>query len=536
MKKKTDKEKPLIKCAIYTRVSTTEGLEQEFTSLDNQRESAESYIQSQKSEGWILLPERYDDGGFTGANTDRPALQKLIEDIKAHKIDCVIVYKVDRLSRSLLDFSQLLEFFDQNNVTFVSVTQAFNTNTSMGRLTLNILLSFAQFEREIISERTRDKIGSAKRKGKWVGGCVPLGYDLNKETHKLIVNPEEAKIVKELFGLYLKEHSLLEVAKIANAKGYMTKIRKLAEDKQRGGVKFSSTGIEKILKNAYYAGKVRYQNALYPGEQERILDDETFMKVQDALHTNPAKFGTRKPIGKTLGLLSRLLRCKACNSSMYLVHSVKHGVLRYCHYVCSNAQKRGYQECPTRLVNAGLMESRVMEYLRKLTDDQRLAPDAWESSTLAQKRLALKDIVKEIRYDGGTAILEIVLNSTQRSHAFKVTKTELKYHAVTPKDRLIQSEPQLRQNLLLARQIQELIDKNKAKDIKEVSGWLNLSQQRMNQIMSFLFLSPRIQEAIVLQNDPCLFEIPEYKLRTITNELDWDKQYAMWQKLTQKTS
>lgn len=164
MQKKQDKEKPQIKCAIYTRVSTLEGLEQEFTSLDNQRESAESYIQSQKSEGWVALPEHYNDAGFTGANTDRPALKKLIEDIKTHKLNCIVVYKVDRLSRSLLDFSQLLEFFDQNNVTFVSVTQHFNTNTSMGRLTLNILLSFAQFEREIISERTRDKIGSAKEK------------------------------------------------------------------------------------------------------------------------------------------------------------------------------------------------------------------------------------------------------------------------------------------------------------------------------------------------------------------------------------
>jgi site-specific DNA recombinase len=535
MDKKTDKEKPVIKCAIYTRVSTTEGLEQEFTSLDNQRESGESYIQSQKSEGWIILPERYDDGGFTGANTDRPALQKLIDDIKAHRINCVVVYKVDRLSRSLLDFSQLLEFFDQNSVTFVSVTQHFNTQNSMGRLTLNILLSFAQFEREIISERTRDKMGAARKKGKYIGGCVPLGYDLDKENHKLLINQEEAKIVRELFDIYLKERSLLEVAKIANSKGYRTKVRKLAEGKQRGYVKFSSTGIEKILKNAYYAGKVRYQDVLYPGEHERILDDEIFMKVQDALHTNPLKFGSRKPVGKNIGLLSRLLRCRACNSSMYLVHNVKYGKLRYFHYVCLNAQKRGYQECPTRLVNAGLIEAKVMECLKKLTDDQRLKPESWEAYTLDQKRTALKDIVKEIKYDGGTAILEIILNSTQKSHKFNVNKAELKYHAITPKDRLIQSEPQLRQNLLLAHQIQELIDKNKTKDLKEVSGWLNLSQQRINQIMSFLFLSPRIQETIVLQNDPCLFEIPEYKLRTITDELDWNKQYAMWQKLTQKT-
>ena len=406
----------------------------------------------------------------------------------------------------------------------------------MGRLTLNILLSFAQFEREIISERTRDKIGSAKRKGKWVGGCVPLGYNLNKETHKLIVNAKEAEIVREIFGLYLKERSLLGVTKIANAKGYRTKTRKLADDKQGGGVKFSITSMERILNNAYYTGKVRYQNTLYPGEQEPIIDDATFMKVQDALHTNPAKPKTRAPIGKSIGLLSRLLRCKACNSSMYLTHSVKHGNIRYTHYVCLNAQKRGYHECPTRLVNAGLMESKVLDCLKKLTDDQRLKPDVWDAYTLDQRRTILKSLIEEVNYNCETGILEIALNSTQKSHKFNVSKTDLKYHAITPKDRLIQAEPQLRQNLLLACQIQALIGKSKAKDIKEVSGWLNLSQQRINQVMSLLFLSPRIQEEMILQNDPCLFEIPEYKLRIITDELDWDKQYATWQKLAQKTA
>src|SRR3989338_8358273 len=177
---KTDaEEKKIIRCAIYTRKSTSEGLDQDFTTLDNQRESAESYIQSQKSQGWTAISEQYNDGGFTGANIDRPALQKLMDDIKTQKVDCVVVYKVDRLSRSLIDFVKLLQFFEENKVTFVSVTQHFNTQTSMGRLTLNILLSFAQFEREIISERTKDKMGAARRKGRFVGGRPALGYDLD---------------------------------------------------------------------------------------------------------------------------------------------------------------------------------------------------------------------------------------------------------------------------------------------------------------------------------------------------------------------
>ena len=202
MKNEPEKKQHLV-CAIYTRKSTSEGLDQEFSSLDNQRESAENYIKSQQHEGWSVSPTLYDDGGFTGANIERPALQNLLNDIKAGKINCVVVYKVDRLSRSLLDFTQLLEFFDKNNVFFVSVTQSFNTNTSMGRLTLNILLSFAQFEREIISERTKDKMGAARRRGQWLGGRTPFGYRKDEETKKLIIDPEEAATVRKIFDLFL---------------------------------------------------------------------------------------------------------------------------------------------------------------------------------------------------------------------------------------------------------------------------------------------------------------------------------------------
>lgn len=238
---KTD-EKPQeeIRCAIYTRKSTSEGLSEDFTSLDAQRESGESYIQSQKSQGWIAMPDQYNDGGFTGANMDRPAMQQLLEDIKQGKVNCVVVYKVDRLSRSLLDFVKLLQFFEDHKVAFVSVTQHFNTNTSMGRLTLNILLSFAQFEREIISERTRDKIGAAKKKGKWVGGRPALGYDLDKGNHRIVVNPKEAELIRLTFDLYIREKSLLTVAQILNERGFRTKAH-LRKGKPSGAVKFKNT-------------------------------------------------------------------------------------------------------------------------------------------------------------------------------------------------------------------------------------------------------------------------------------------------------
>jgi site-specific DNA recombinase len=212
MKKNNPEAKPgtpRLRCAIYTRKSTEEGLDQDFSSLDAQREASEAFIHSQKREGWIALPDRYDDGGFTGANTDRPALKRLLAAVEVGKLDCVVVYKVDRLSRSLLDFTRMLSIFEKHNVSFVAVTQQFNTSTSLGRLTLNILLSFAQFERELIGERTRDKMSAARKKGKWVGGCPVLGYDLDPSGGRLRVNEEEAERVRAIFDLFEKRGSIV---------------------------------------------------------------------------------------------------------------------------------------------------------------------------------------------------------------------------------------------------------------------------------------------------------------------------------------
>lgn len=209
----------VIRCAIYTRKSTEEGLDQDFNSLDAQRESAEAFIASQKNEGWVCLPERYDDGGFTGGNLDRPAMKRLLTDVVAGKIDCIVVYKVDRLSRSLLDFARIMETLDKHGISFVSVTQQFNTTHSMGRLTMNILLSFAQFEREIISERTRDKMTAARKKGKWIGGIPVLGYGIDPKARRLVVNEEEAFKVRAIFDLYLEHQSLLSTARVLNSRG-----------------------------------------------------------------------------------------------------------------------------------------------------------------------------------------------------------------------------------------------------------------------------------------------------------------------------
>jgi site-specific DNA recombinase len=252
--------KAAIRCAIYTRKSTEEGLEQEFNSLDAQRESGEAYIKSQAHEGWTCLPERYDDGGFTGGNMDRPALRRLLADIEAGKIDCVVVYKVDRLSRSLLDFAKMMETFEKHQVSFVSVTQQFNTATSMGRLVLNVLLSFAQFEREIISERTRDKIAAARRKGKWAGGHPILGYDIDPRGFKLVVNEDEAIRVRAIFELYLEHQALLPVVQELDRRGWVNKRWTTRKGRERGGQPFTKTSLHKLLTNVAYIGKVRYRD------------------------------------------------------------------------------------------------------------------------------------------------------------------------------------------------------------------------------------------------------------------------------------
>ena len=263
---------PVVRCAVYTRKSTEEGLEQEFNSLDAQREAGEAFVASQRQEGWTCLPERYDDGGFTGGNMERPALQRLLADIEAGKIDCVVVYKVDRLSRSLLDFAQMMQTFDKHRVSFVSVTQQFNTATSMGRLVLNVLLSFAQFEREIISERTRDKIAMTRRRGKWAGGHPILGYDVDPRGFRLVVNADEAAQVRTIFNLYLEHESLLPVVQDLERRGWVNKRWTTRKGRERGGQPFERTSLYRLLTNVAYIGKVRYKDEVHDVQRSGFFE------------------------------------------------------------------------------------------------------------------------------------------------------------------------------------------------------------------------------------------------------------------------
>ena len=275
--------------SVYTAefnvpLSTDHGLEQDFNSLDAQYDASQAYIRSQAHAGWTLLRGKYDDGGFSGGDTDRPALQRLLEDVRAGKVDVIVVYKVDRLTRSLADFAKLVELFDKHNVSFVSVTQQFNTTTSMGRLTLNVLLSFAQFEREVTSERIRDKIAASKRKGLWVGGMVPLGYDT--KDRKITVNEDEAERVRSIFRSYLKLGSLNLLMADLRKRGIVTKVRTLKSGKTVGGIPFTRGPLAHLLRNRFYIGEVVFKDEILKGEQPAILDRDLFDAVQAKLERN----------------------------------------------------------------------------------------------------------------------------------------------------------------------------------------------------------------------------------------------------------
>ena len=344
---------PRLRCAVYTRKSTEDGLEQEFNSLDAQREACEAYVLSQSSLGWRLVPDRYDDGGISGGTMDRPALQRLLQDIREKRVDVVVVYKIDRLTRSLSDFARMVDIFDAASASFVSVTQQFNTTTSMGRLTLNVLLSFAQFEREVAAERIRDKIAASKKKGMWMGGYVPLGYDV--VDRKLIVNEAEAPQVRTMFELFARSDSTAAVIRELNTRGIRSK----------RGRPIDRGALYKLLHNRIYRGEITHKGETYPGMHEPIVDAELW----DAVHAVLA--GNRNQrAGRTRSTEPALLRGLIFTEtgSAMTPHHTKKGNRRYCYYVSMDviqkrptAKLRGPQRLP-----AAMVEEAVIGEIRRL--------------------------------------------------------------------------------------------------------------------------------------------------------------------------
>lgn len=411
----------VVRCAIYTRKSTDEGLQQEFNSLDAQREAAESYINSQKGEGWQVVAETFDDGGFSGGNMERPALKRLLAAVESRAIDCVVVYKVDRLSRSLMDFARIVEVFDRNLVSFVSVTQQFNTTSSLGRLTLNILLSFAQFEREIISERTRDKMSAARRKGKWIGGHPVLGYDIDPKGGRLVVNPEEAEHVRTLFRLYVEAGSLLPAVEAARQHGLATKRWTTAEGTTRGGAPMNKNTLHGILRCALYTGQVDHKGVLYPGEHERIIEQSLWERVQDQLKQNKADTRGRQQ-NKYGALLRGLLFCVPCQSPMVPTYTTRKAK-RYRYYVCYQAQQEGWRNCESKSVPAEAIESAVLSSIRRIGTDPSLA-EAVALKTLEQTADRRRALDQDL--DGQRRYLRQLIKNSARSDggAQEISATE----------------------------------------------------------------------------------------------------------------
>jgi site-specific DNA recombinase len=509
----------VLRCAIYTRKSTEHGLEQEFNSLDAQREACEAYIKSQASQGWRTLPQLYDDPAYSGGNLDRPALKKLLTDIEAGRIDVIVVYKIDRLTRSLADFAKLVEAFDARSISFVAVTQQFNTTTSMGRLTLNVLLSFAQFERELSSERVRDKIAASRRKGKWTGGTVPLGYDARDK--KLIVNKADAETVRTIFRLYLELRSFSKLVAELDHRKIVTKRRETKVDKYQGGIPFAYGPLAYFLKNRIYIGEVHHGGKWFKGEHKAILDRHTFERVQELLKSNSN--GRRGKSSKS----GALLRGKLFDDKGNLMgpsFSTKNGV-RYRFYV-SRALLRGRKAEAGSVgrVASSQIETIVVDALRKqLSSDPSLDDATVLDRHLSKVELGVKQV--NLRYhpdarhpgseEADRPASQIKLPWTANSRSLSSSSESQMAECSA------QPDPKAVQAIARARSWATALESGKYASVEELAKSARLHPKVVRHELRFAFLSPKIVES-VLSGDRAL------TLRNLrkVESLNWRNQDA----------
>ena len=452
--KETHPKKP-VRCAIYCRVSSDDGLSQAFSSLDAQRDSGEAFVRSRAGMGWTCLPDRFDDGGFSGGNMDRPGLRRLLEKINAGGVDAVLVYKLDRFTRSIRDFGKLAEILENRNVTLVSVTQSIDTSTSSGRLMLHMLLSFAAFERELASERTRDKIALARQRGRWAGGRPLLGY--NVADGCLVVNPAEAERVRAIFGLYLERASLNRTVDELNRRQWTGKSWLTRSGKPMGGRPFDKSLLQRLLTNQAYLGKVRHKDNLYNGQHAGIVDVSLFDQVQAMLKSNGAAGGallhpptptpTPTPTSTPTSalhppLLKGLLICGACGAPMTHSHTNKGNNRKYRYYVCRSAATRGWRTCPNKSVPAHEIEkvvieqivtaasrpdmiTRVHDHLVRMADASPAASPVprrtvaqmltsfdrlWDELTSSERAEIARLLVQQVQYDVGRGEVEVTFH------------------------------------------------------------------------------------------------------------------------------
>lgn len=539
-----------IRCAIYTRKSSEEGLEQEFNSLDAQREACAAYIASQKHEGWVLLPEHYDDGGLSGGNMERPALQQLLADVDEGLVDQIIVYKVDRLTRSLADFAKLVDRLDQVEASFVSVTQSFNTATSMGRLTLNVLLSFAQFEREVTAERIRDKIAASKRKGLWMGGNVPLGYQPDGRTLKII--DTEAQTIRKLYDLYIELGDVRSVRDAAIELGLTTK--RSAVTQETPGKSFTRGHIHYILTNPLYAGRIRHKTQIYPGKHKPIIEPTVWEDVQSKLIENAKKGRAKQTLkvdqSKLCGKLFDENGAKLTPS-----HSNKRGK-RYRYYVSHNLIKdqpdgsRSNWRLPAQtledaILNAASAHIRqnytsILDPTAPLELIQVFATKVAATANSKNKQQGLIEFEHVQRVDINPGALRIQLDAQTLAVTFEIggaaineeiLKIELPF---TQRKRGVETklligtkqtnhDPILVNNLAKANKIHDLVKSGQSFD--QISKALNISKPRITELIKLAFLSPSIVDPILKGEQK--IELTSDRILKSRLPMDWEEQQTM---------
>ncbi|WP_341816332.1 recombinase family protein [Wolbachia endosymbiont (group A) of Nomada goodeniana] len=476
-----------VRCAIYTRKSNEDGLEQKFNSLDAQRVACEKYIKSR--EGWVVLAKRYDDGGYSGKNLERPAIKELFEDVKAGEVDCVVVYTLDRLSRETKDSIEVTSFFRRHRVNFVAVTQIFDNNTPMGKFVQTVLSGAAQLEREMIVERVKNKIATSKEQGLWMGGTLPLGYDVKDK--ELIINEKEAKTVKHIFERYLELKSMAELARELNREGYRTKRFEAKSGKVHGEEIFKKATVRRIITNPIYTGKIRHYEKQYEGKHEAIIEEEKWQKAQELIKNQPYQ-------GKKYeeALLKGIIKCKSCDVNMTLTYAKKENK-RYRYYICNN-HLRG-KDCGSvnRTVVAGEVEKEVMKRAERLYENLEEKAEEWKNLSFGKQKEVVKKLIKTVwmREDG----IDVCSESEEKLIPMSLKKKGNKCTVIEPE---CKTDNALLKAVVRAHLWKRQLEEGKYRNVKELSVKINIGTRRIQQILRLNYLAPKIKEDIVNGRQP----------------------------------
>ena len=534
--------KPILRSAIYTRKSSEEGLDQDFNSLHAQREACEAYIASQKHEGWRAVKTHYDDGGFSGGTMERPALKQLLEDIETGKVNVVVVYKVDRLTRSLADFAKIIERFDKQSVSFVSVTQQFNTTSSMGRLTLNVLLSFAQFEREVTSERIRDKIAASKKKGMWMGGCVPLGYDL--KDRKLLINAQEANTVQHIYRRYLELGCVRLLKEDLDRQAIYSKARG-----QKGGRSFSRGTLYKILSNPIYIGQIRHKGTCHPGQHEAIIDQELWEQVQQHMASNSVEHKTRSRNTVSCPLTNKLF--DVSGERLVPAYANKKG-RRYRYYISQSLRADPKDASPNGWRLPGQEFEQVITHaaLEVIHDDVAVTAALQDSGIAVHHIPAALNAAGKIQPDDADLIDRFIQRVELRQDGIRLTLSlaslvvpEVDANAVTiVRDIPMQMKRRgVEMRLIIGGTGPARVDQTLLKTIVRAHKWFNelvsgrvhnmaeiasqegVDKSYVSRVMTLAFLAPDITESIIAGRQPADLSVEKLTKR-IGLPLDWAQQ------------